>query len=120
MRPWQHVDLAVQALLLLGFTVAVLTYNSFEALLTGYFVVGGWQLLGMLVQQVHGRLVRRWNFRWWNHIVVLGIALVAAFSAALDQLLLIVIALAIASPFMALVYFSLCVHELLHSREKAE
>jgi hypothetical protein len=124
MRLWQRVDLAVQALLLLGFTVVVLAYNSLEALVTGYFVVGGWQLLGMVVQQVHGRLVRRWNFRWWYHLVVLGALMLAVSCTVLDSMLPVLFAmvfiLLFAAPVMALVYFSLCVHELLDARKQGE
>lgn len=109
MRLWLKIDLAVQALLIAGFIIAAIARaDLFETAVVGYITLGGWQLLGMLVQQVDGRLIRRGNFRWWYHRIILGVFVLMLLSTFVGGGTFLWIALLFAAPIMAFVYFVQC------------
>ncbi|HAO46623.1 MAG TPA: hypothetical protein PLZ45_02285 [Ferruginibacter sp.] len=74
-----------------------------ESILTGYFVVGGWQVVSMLVHAYKHWFTEKWSARYVYHWVTF-ISLVTMPGSFW--------VLAITAPFMALYYTVLCFLEI--------
>jgi hypothetical protein len=105
MKGFKKVDLIVQfALMVAGFVIWLsMLPKDFGAPLPGYFMVGGWQVLSMVVHWI-----ARYDMRWWSarsvHTVIL--LLLAVIVACLG--LMGLFGLYYAAPLLAVWYWLIC------------
>ncbi|MGB4935385.1 MAG: hypothetical protein WBO30_00105 [Ferruginibacter sp.] len=108
MKKFKKTDVVVSTVLILFFlTACLVNYDRsgyFELLLTGYFVVGGWQVISMLVHIAYRKSLPMSATR----IMYQVISLIALVTMPLGSFWL----LAVASPFMAVFYAGLCFKEV--------
>lgn len=112
MKKYKQADCFISILLIAGFTVMSFV-NRDDTFIIGYFVVGGWQLISMVVHAVFGWFTAKYTRRYVYQFIVLGIVLMA-FSGLFMEYFLILLAfpLLFAAPFMAMYYTLICYKEL--------
>jgi hypothetical protein len=81
--------------------------------MVGYFVVGGWQLISMLVHITNNWFTNRHSARYVYQTFVLVIICLGITGIIVPQVLMAMLFLLVfVSPFMAIYYTWLCYHEL--------
>lgn len=112
MKKFKKLDLSINIILILG-SVAYAIIMSNEYSLLGYFVVGGWQLLSMIVHEVNGYFNERTGVRRKYHLFVAILLFTTALGLIITPLLMLVLYfLLFVSPFMALGYCYLGYYEI--------
>jgi len=112
MKRFKQIDTWVSAALIVGFTVwALIKFD--HTFLIGYFVVGGWQVISMIVHSINGWFCekgsRRYNYQW----AVASIFLIAALGLIVYPVLFVLLfALIFLAPLMATWYTWLCYQEV--------
>jgi len=91
-------------------------HDRFDILIAGYFVVGGWQVLSMLVHAIAGWFSTRGSARErYSAFVLVLIVLVSLFAwFKVFQLVFILYPLLYLAPLMALYYTYICYREVFH------
>lgn len=118
MKVFKKIDVWVSALLIFVFPLlGLITMN--ENFFYGYFVVGGWQGVSMLVHTINKWFIEKRSTRLYYHKLVLlvvvvytlltGIVIMTEF--LLIPLLLLLYVLLFASPVMAIFYTYMCYQE---------
>ena len=80
--------------------------------ITGYFVVGGWQLVSMIVHAVNGWFTSKGSVRYIYHRVVAVLFGLTVLGFALFPLLMVILYLMLfAAPVMAVIYTVICRNE---------
>ena len=104
MKKFKTIDYWISIVLIAGFAIAIIIQQDFEVTLTGYFVVGGWQVISMIIHGLNGWFTGRKGARYIYHwITLISIVTMPAGSIWI---------LAFTAPFMAVFYTWLCWREV--------
>ena len=112
MKTFKLIDVWISLTLITVFVLLDLlpVENSF---IMGYFVVGGWQLISMVVHVIAGwfgdKGGLRYRYQWTVLLIILATLL---FLAVYPLLLLWLLALLIGAPLMAVWYTLICYQEV--------
>ncbi len=112
MKKFKLIDTWGSITLITAFTILSLTKLDYTFLI-GYCVVGGWQLVSMIVHVMLGWFTHQKAGRYYYQLAVAGIAAAALIGILLNPLLYIIMVLMLfAAPFMACYYTWLCYNEV--------
>ena len=118
MKKFKTIDCWMSILLIAGFLIASIIRLDLT-FIVGYFVVGGWQLISILVHFFNKAFVEKGEARdGYQKYVFLFIIIVAIlfplallFKIVAIPLLIVLFILLFCAPFMAVYYTYLCYHE---------
>ena len=101
MKSFKTYDLWISVGLIFSFTI--LSIIDTPVLFAGYFIVGGWQVISMLVHAYNRCFTNRWGARYIYHWItfIAVVTMPGSFWALLYV-----------APFMALYYVYLCYNEV--------
>ena len=103
MKKFKQVDYFISIALILAFSIVSLI-NMDGTFIIGYLVVGGWQVISMIVHSYHhwftGKKSLRTNYHW--------ITLFSLVTMPVGSFIILLFT----APFMAVFYTWLCYHEL--------
>lgn len=111
MKLFKLTDMWVSAILLVIFMVLSII-NPGKFLIAGYFGVGGWQLISMIIHAANKWFISRKGSRYYYHRVVaitLAIALAGFFTPLSLSIFFILL---FATPVMAVFYVTICYKEI--------
>ena len=112
MRKFKTIDCWLSLALIITAVVYSITRLD-ETFFYGYFLVGGWQCVSMIVHTWNGWFTNKGGARMNYHLAVVAILAVALAGTLFNPLLYIVLlVLLFAAPFMALYYTRLCYIEV--------
>lgn len=118
MKTFKQWDAWISTGLIVTFTLYGL-YTRDARFFTGYFVVGGWHIISMLVHQQQQCFTYKGGARYYYHRLVLLLAAASLLGLALPPLLLLTLYLLLfASPAMALFYTALCFKETYYKMQR--
>jgi len=113
MKRFKIIDYLVSIALMTWFTIAELVQQD-KSFITGYFTVGGWQVISMLVHAVNGWFVKKGGTRYLYHCtaaIMLG-AFILIIATGFSAFWLFFYLMALLAPFMAIFYTWLCIREI--------
>lgn len=112
MKKIKQTDLAISIALIVVFLVMSLI-NQDITFIWGYFVVGGWQVISMIVHAICGWFTGKGGRRYIYHCVVFCIIL-AGLIGLMANVILAILAypMLFAAPFMAVYYTWICFDEV--------
>jgi len=112
MKKFKEVDGWISIVLITGFAVAAIINRDYTFLL-GYFVVGGWQVISMIIHAMKGWFTEKDSKRYRYHWIVTVIFIVALLGCVIYPILFyLLFILLFVSPFMAVFYTWLCFDEV--------
>ncbi len=111
MKLFKQVDIAISITLVIGFTLYYSYYDT-GILFTAYFIVGGWQVISMLVHSFMGWFTKKKSIRKVYHWVTFIIIAAGCFGFLINIPLFIFYIMLFAAPAMAIIYTAICVNEL--------
>ena len=112
MKKFKTMDIWVSIGLMIVFTVYSLIRLDYT-FLYGYFTVGAWQLISMIIHTWKGWFTNKGGRRIFYHGIVAGLLILALLGVAVYPILYLeMIVLLFAAPFMAIYYTRLCYHEV--------
>jgi hypothetical protein len=112
MKKFKTIDLRLDIILILA-SIAFAFIMSNEYSLLGYFIVGGWQILSMIVHEVNGYFNESTGLRRKYHLFVAILLSTALLGLIITPVLMLILYfLLFVSPFLALGYCYLCYHEI--------
>jgi hypothetical protein len=107
MKSFKIADCWISAIWITGFAVASIFYAKKhivnETLVEGYFVVGCWQCISMIVHTIKGYFTQKGSVRYVYHCI----SLISVITLPVGSYYI----LYLAAPFMAIFYTWLCYHE---------
>jgi hypothetical protein len=103
MKAFKYAD-ALISLVLISFFGSLALTRGLDILITGYLIVGGWQVISMLVHIVKKWFVAKTGVRYYYHWLSF-LLLVTFFIGSLWLLFYL-------APFMAIFYTGLCIYEI--------
>lgn len=104
MKTFKIIDMWISILLIIGFATNCLVKMDIVDLLVGYFVVGGWQVISMLVHVFTGTFIYTLGARSVYH----WITLFSVVTIPIGSMWILLFT----APFMAVYYTWLCYHEV--------
>lgn len=104
MKLYKETELILNLFLMSLFIIIFIPTRSFEYLFIGYFIIGGVQLLSMLLHLLKGWFITSQSLRVSYYWALLLIAVTIPFGPGILFLLY-------AAPFMALLYIYICYRE---------
>ena len=112
MKTFKKADMIISiTLIMLGIGFALI--GKGDQTIYGYFLVGGWQLISMMVHQFMGWFTEKKGKRYYYHCIVLILIIISLFSILLPVMLIILLfILLFAAPVMALYYTGICYDEV--------
>ncbi|MBI2730962.1 MAG: hypothetical protein HYX40_09465 [Sphingobacteriales bacterium] len=111
MKKFKLYDLLISMVMIVIFLVTSLVQRD-NTFLLGYFVVGGWQLVGMVVHIYHNWFTQAGGRRYYYTCTVFIVLVIAVLGFIISPLLVIYYVMLFAAPFMALYYAWICYKEL--------
>ncbi len=102
MRKFKEIDTWISIILITGFAIATVINRDYTFLL-GYFVVGGWQVISMLVHIYYHSFTEKKSIRRNYH----WITLISLISMPIGSFWILLFT----APFMAVFYTWLCYDE---------
>ena len=112
MKKFKIIDTCISTGLIILFTVWSLIRRDYTFLL-GYCIVGGWQMISMIVHAVNGWFTHRKAGRYYYHVAVTILAALSLIGLLVYPVLFMVMVLLLfAAPFMAIYYTWLCYNEV--------
>ena len=103
MKKFKIIDTAISIALILFFCVYQLAKQD-DSFFIGYFVVGSWQVISMLVHIFTGTFTYKSGARNWYHWVTL----ISIVTMPIGSFLILLFT----APFMAVYYTWICYHEV--------
>ncbi|MEP7144535.1 MAG: hypothetical protein ABI707_16735 [Ferruginibacter sp.] len=103
MKQFKIIDLFINIALVSGFSVYCLIKQN-GSFITGYFVVGGWQVISMLIHVYNKCFTYKSGSRYTYH----WITFISLVTMPLGSFLILLFT----APFMAIYYTYLCYHEV--------
>ncbi len=120
MKTFKLVDLRIQVFLLVGSVIMMLLFRTAEAIFLAPLIVGGWQVVSMLVH-LFTRNIQKKSARLYYSFTTLGIIMVSLcfWIWPIEPSFIFAAILLFLSPFLALTYLSICYqeYETLHTQE---
>lgn len=112
MKKFKIIDFWGSVILIAIFTIyGLVKFN--EKFIIGYFVVGGWQLISMIVHATNNWYTHRNGARLIYHWIVFGILAMAGLGFLFPSMLLVLLYFMIfAAPCMAFLYSLICYREV--------
>ncbi len=109
MRKFKKIDAWISIILITGFAIATIIFKGYTFLI-GYFVVGGWQVISMLVHGFKHSFTKKWNKRYVYH----WITFISLITMPLGSFFILLFA----APIMAVYYAWLCSDEVRKMNER--
>ena len=103
MKKFKTIDFFISTMLITAFTIYCLIKRD-ESFFIAYFVVGGWQVISMLVHVFNGCFIYKGGSRYIYH----WITLVSIITMPIGSIWILLFT----APFMAIYYTWLCYHEV--------
>jgi hypothetical protein len=103
MKKFKTIDYRISILLIAIFTLISLTKRD-DTFIIGYFVIGAWQVISMIIHAWNGWFTRAGTARSVYH----WIALISVVTLPIGSFMILLFT----APFMALYYTYLCYHEV--------
>ncbi|MBS1495261.1 MAG: hypothetical protein JSU03_01415 [Bacteroidetes bacterium] len=111
MKNFKFFDTWMSIILITVFLIASVI-NMDETFIYGYFVVGGWQIISMVIHAINGWFTAKGSIRILYHwVVAIVIALTILGLLVYPILYLMLFILLFAAPIMAIVYTTICYDE---------
>lgn len=112
MKEFKTIDLWISILLIIGFFIYSLIQRDYTFLI-GYCVVGGWQIISMIVHAARQWFTDTHGTRYTYHWIVAIICVATVIGLIFPSMLMLVLyPMIFAAPFMAVLYTCLCYREL--------
>lgn len=133
MRKFKIIDTIINILLIVGCSLWILIseYDAFKKLIAkrfsiwvivneddffkkitiSYFVIGGWQVISMIVHAIKKSFCEAWSKRYIYHVITLVLIIIMLLGLLIYPLLFIYLILMYIAPFLAIYYTYLCYQE---------
>lgn len=112
MKKFKRADYIISTVLIIGF-IACYYLKTEKTYFTGCLVVGGWQILSMIVHAINRCFINKNGLRFiYQYVVLILIVTVIVSVLFLDSGITILNFLYYTAPAMAIFYTWLCYHEV--------
>ena len=111
MKKFKQIDLAGQLILIASF-VLVSIFSSPAYIFTGYFIVGLWQIISMVVHKVNDWNMQQVPRRYYHKISLVTVVLILLAFTIGGYFFVTLYIMLFAAPLMAVFYTSLCFREI--------
>jgi hypothetical protein len=127
MKTYKQIDFWGSIILIIGSIAATFIWSNFIYII-GYFIVGAWQLLSIIVHEINHWFIRKGGNRRLYHKIVLsiflsliaGLCICLVSSLGYSFVLIILSLLLCISPILAVCYIIICYNELFVAIPKRE
>lgn len=118
MKKFKQTDYFISLLLILVFVI-ISFINQDMTWIVGYFVVGGWQVISMIIHTVFGWFTAKNSRRYIYQYLVLIIIVLALLGFVIKPILfLLAYPMLFAAPVMAIYYTWICYEEVYEKMQR--
>ena len=113
MRNFKISDFLIQVFLIVSLLVKSLI-NADKTSLNAYCIIGGWQVISMLVHQYNKWYTNNLSRRYYYHRITIGFILAMAVAYLASVFFIIFYLMLFAAPVMAIYYTAICYREVFY------
>ncbi|MBI3719297.1 MAG: hypothetical protein HY252_11995 [Sphingobacteriales bacterium] len=117
MKTFKLYDLLASIALIIIFLVISLFQRDYSFLI-GYFVIGAWQLISMIIHIYYNWFTQKGGKRYYYSCTVFIIIVITVLGFVIYPFLLIFYLMLFAAPFMAVYYAWICYKEVIILRRR--
>ena len=118
MKTFKKIDFWISAISIFVFAIFSFVRQD-GTLIIGYFTVGVWQVVSMLIHQLNGWFTSKGSRRYYHHYITLAAVLMIISTPLLYVTGIVFFILLYLAPVMAVYYTSICFRELAVLEAKA-
>ena len=118
MKTFKQIDWRLQAALIISSMVILFVDESPYEPFYGYFIVGGFQFVSIVIHEINGSFISKGSRRRYYHNAVYIIVSIMLLSIILTPLLVIFLPMLFAGPLMAFYYLYTCYDEVMHHMQR--
>lgn len=112
MKKFKIIDTWISIILITGFLLTSLIKRD-QTFIYGYFVVGAWQIISMIIHGINGWFTNKGGKRYTYHFIVITLICFSLIGLLFYPfLMLVLVVLIFAAPFMAVAYTMMCYKEV--------
>lgn len=113
MKNFKIIDFIIQIFLIVSLLVKSLI-DSDKTFLYAYCIIGGWQVLSMMVHQYNRWYTNNLSRRYYYHRITMGVILTMAFAYLIPIFFIFWYLMLFAAPIMAIYYTAICYREVFY------
>lgn len=118
MKKFKIIDTWISIILIFSFVVLSFIWRD-ARFIYGYFVVGGWQMISMIVHTLNNWFCYRGSDRRIYHKVIVWLLIGTLAGIILYPVLFVILVLLLfLAPFMAVYYTYICYDEVYHKMQR--
>ena len=117
MKIFKHVDFYIQAMLISGLTLVALIRQD-QTFLIAYLIIGGWQVMSMLVHFINKWYNRPGSRRWYYNRVTLVALVLLGLGFLFPPVFMFLNLMIVAAPLMAIYYVAICFREVFYPAKR--
>lgn len=113
MKNFKIIDFIIQIFLIVSLLGKSLI-DSDKTFLYAYCIIGGWQVLSMMVHQYNRWYTNNLSRRYYYHRITMGVILTMAFAYLIPIFFIFWYLMLFAAPIMAIYYTAICYREVFY------
>ena len=117
MKNFKTIDFIIQVFLIISFIIKS-TLNIDQTFIYGYFIVGGWQVISMIVHQINKWYTNQGSRRFYYHRITAATLFIIPSGFIIPNFFIVWVPLLFVAPIMAIYYLAICYREVFYPAKR--
>ena len=117
MKDFKTIDFIIQVFLVIYLTITSLV-NMDQTFIYGYFIVGGWQVISMIVHQINKWYTNQGSRRFYYHRITAATLIIIPSGFIIPNFFIVWVPLLFIAPIMAIYYLAICYREVFYPAKR--
>lgn len=117
MKNFKTIDFIIQVFLVIYLTITSLV-NMDRTFIYGYFIVGGWQVISMIVHQINKWYTNQGSRRFYYHRIIAATLIIMPSGFIIPNFFIVWVPLLFIAPIMAIYYLAICYREVFYPAKR--
>ena len=117
MKNFKTIDFIIQVFLIISFIIKSML-NIDQTFIYGYFIVGGWQVISMIVHQINKWYTKQGSRRFYYHRITAATLIIMPSGFIIPSFFIVWVPLLFVAPIMAIYYLATCYREVFYPAKR--
>lgn len=117
MKDFKTIDFIIQVFLVIYLTITSMV-NMDRTFIYGYFIVGGWQVISMIVHQINKWYTNQGSRRFYYHRITAATLFIIPSGFIIPNFFIVWVPLLFVAPIMAIYYLAICYREVFYPAKR--
>ena len=117
MKDFKTIDFIIQVFLIISFIIKSML-NIDQTFIYGYFIVGGWQVISMIVHQINKWYTNQGSRRFYYHRITAATLIIIPSGFIIPNFFIVWVPLLFIAPIIAIYYLAICYREVFYPAKR--